>query len=83
MNYLTLFGGETLFNKLWLLLYLRAELDLRSTKGFNQFFCRQGRRRFQIRSHWRRFERRPLRFGSPLDASRPDPKFVRKLRHHL
>ena len=32
MNYLTLFEGKTLFDKLWPLLDLRAELDLRSTK---------------------------------------------------
>ena len=33
MNYLTLFGGETFFKKLWLLLYLRAKLDLRLTNS--------------------------------------------------
>ena len=32
MNYLTLFEGKTPFNKLWLLLDLRAKLDLRLTK---------------------------------------------------
>ena len=37
MNYLTLFEGKTL-NKLWPLLYLRAELDLRSTKSIRFFF---------------------------------------------
>ena len=31
MIYLTLFGGKTLFNKLWHLLDKRAELDLSST----------------------------------------------------
>ena len=31
MSYLTLFEGKTLFYKLWLLLDLRAELDLRWT----------------------------------------------------
>ena len=32
MNYFSLFEGETPFNKLWLLLDLRVELGLRSTK---------------------------------------------------
>ena len=32
MNYLTLFEGKTVFNKLWPLLDLRAQLDLRLTK---------------------------------------------------
>ena len=39
MNYLTLFGGEIPFNKLWLLLDLRAKIDLRLTNKiivFNQ-----------------------------------------------
>ena len=30
-NYLTLFEGKTLFNKLWPLLDLRAKLDMKST----------------------------------------------------
>ena len=34
MNYFIIFEGKTLFNKLWLLLDLRAELDLRSTNEF-------------------------------------------------
>ena len=38
MNYLTLFGIETFFNKLLPLLDLRAELDLRSKKHFLSFF---------------------------------------------
>ena len=33
MNILTLFGGKALDNKLWPLLYKRAELDLRLTIG--------------------------------------------------
>ena len=31
-SYLTSFGGETPFNKLWLILDLNAKLDLRLTK---------------------------------------------------
>ena len=34
MNYLTLFEGKTLYNELWPLLGLRAELDLR-LKNYN------------------------------------------------
>ena len=34
MNYLTLFEGKTLLNKLWSLFYLRAKLDLRLTKSY-------------------------------------------------
>ena len=37
MNYLTLFEGKTLFNKLWPLLDFRAEIDLRLTN--NNFKC--------------------------------------------
>ena len=38
---MTLFEGKTLFNKLWPLLDLRAELDLKSTKLFFSFFQRK------------------------------------------
>ena len=34
---LTIFGGKALVNKLWPLLYKRAELDLRLTKLFTFF----------------------------------------------
>ena len=34
MNYFILFEGKTTFNKLWLLLDLRAESDLRLTNSF-------------------------------------------------
>ena len=35
MNYLAIFEGKTSFNGVWLLLDVRAELDLRSTNYFN------------------------------------------------
>ena len=42
MNYYTLFEGKTLFNKLWPLLDLTAELELRSTIIFLVKFGRLG-----------------------------------------
>ena len=36
MNYLTLFEGKTLFNKLWLLFHKRAKLDLRLANSFSK-----------------------------------------------
>ena len=41
MIYLTSFGGKTLVNKLWPLLYKKAELDLRLTKSFITRFLKQ------------------------------------------